>query len=229
MTGFNASDSEQRRRLAQALGPAYELRHVLGRGGFATVHAAFDRSLKRDVAVKVLHPELAGDPAVRERFRREAETVARVRHPHIIPIYAVGESEGLAWYVMPLVAGESLRARLERAGRLTVAEARRILLEAASALAAAHGAGLVHRDVKPDNILLDGPDARVLVTDFGIAKALAPGTDGLTQTGVAIGTPQYMSPEQASGEAVDQRTDVYALGVVAYQMLAGELPRSEER
>jgi hypothetical protein len=226
MTGFNVSDTEQRRRLEQALGPAYELRQVLGRGGFATVHAAFDRSLKRDVAVKLLHPELAGDPAVRERFRREAEAVARVRHPHIIPIYAVGEVEGLAWYVMPLVAGESLRARLERVGRLSVTDARRILLEATSALAAAHGAGIVHRDVKPDNILLDGADARVLVTDFGIAKALAPGPDRLTQTGVAIGTPQYMSPEQASGEPVDQRSDVYALGVVAYQMLTGELPFS---
>ena len=216
-------------RLARALGHGYELRSQLGRGGFAIVYAAFETRLKREVAIKVLRPELGADPAMRQRFRREAEAVARLRHPHIVPIYTVGEEEeeGLAWYVMPLIAGPSLRARLEQAGKgggLPVAEVRRVLVEAAAALAAAHRAGLVHRDIKPDNILLDGDDARVLLTDFGIAKALGVDAPTLTQTGVVIGTPQYMSPEQASGEPTDARSDLYSLGVVAYQMLTGQLP-----
>jgi tRNA A-37 threonylcarbamoyl transferase component Bud32 len=213
-------------RLARALGQGYEVRDALGRGGFAIVYAAFDLALKREVAVKVLRPELSAEPSIRQRFRREAEAVARLRHAHIVPIYSVGESGDLAWYVMPFIAGPTLRARLERTGPLPVDEARRILLEAATALGVAHRAGLVHRDIKPDNILLDGDDARVLLTDFGIAKAIAdqaPGR-GLTETGVVIGTPQYMSPEQASGEPTDVRSDVYSLGVVAYQMLAGSPP-----
>jgi len=215
-------------RLERALGGGYEVRRLIGHGGFATVYSAFDTQLKRDVAIKVLRPELATEPVMRERFRREAEAVARLRHPNIVPIYAVGEGDGLAWYVMPLVTGESLRARLEREGRLPVALASRFLIEAVGALGAAHRAGLVHRDIKPDNILLDGDAPSVLLTDFGIAKALAGDAhgSGLTATGVVIGTPQYMSPEQASGEAVDQRSDIYSLGVVAYQMLAGEAPFS---
>jgi tRNA A-37 threonylcarbamoyl transferase component Bud32 len=219
----SVNDPDFHPRLARALGAAYELGDRLGFGGFAEVYAAVDTQLKRDVAVKVLRPELAG-AVVRERFRREAETVARVRHPNIVPIYAVGEGEGLAWYVMPRLTGGSLRARLDREGRLPAAEVRRVLLESASALAVAHRAGLVHRDIKPDNIMLDGDDAHVLLMDFGIAKALGVDAQGLTATGVAIGTPQYMSPEQASGEAVDQRSDIYSLGVVAYQMLTGQLP-----
>jgi len=215
-------------RLERALGGGYEVRRLIGHGGFATVYSAFDTQLKRDVAIKVLRPELATEPVMRARFRREAEAVARLRHPNIVPIYAVGEGDGLVWYVMPLVTGESLRARLEREGRLPVALASRFLIEAVEALGAAHRAGLVHRDIKPDNILLDGDAPSVLLTDFGIAKALAgdPGGSALTATGVVIGTPQYMSPEQASGEAVDQRSDIYSLGVVAYQMLAGEAPFS---
>jgi serine/threonine-protein kinase len=225
MTAHDPQDAALQARLARALGDGYEVRAELGRGGFAVVYAAFDTRLKRDVAVKVLRPELSTEPA-RQRFRREAEAVARLRHPHIVPIYAVGEAEaeGLAWYVMPLIAGPSLRARLEQMGRLPVEEARRVLLEAAAALAAAHRVGIVHRDIKPDNILLDGDDARVLLSDFGIAKALGTDVQTLTQTGVVIGTPQYMSPEQASGEQTDARSDLYSLGVVAYQMLAGELP-----
>jgi len=218
------SDDDLQSRLRRALGDAYEVRGLLGRGGFAAVYSAIEVGLKRDVAVKVLRPELAVDPAMRQRFRREAEAVARLRHPHIVPIYSVGEDKGLAWYVMPLIVGPSLKQHLEKIGRLPIADARRMLLEAADGLAVAHRAGIVHRDIKPDNLLLDGADARVLLTDFGIAKALGGTAQTLTETGVVIGTPQYMSPEQAGGEATDARSDVYSLGVVAYQLLTGELP-----
>lgn len=210
--------------MARALGNAYEVRGMLGRGGFALVYAGLDRALQRDVAIKVLRPELAVEPGMRQRFRGEAEAVARLRHPHIVPIYSVGEGEGLVWYLMPLIPGPSLKIFLERAGRLPLDDARRMLSEAAAALAVAHAAGIVHRDIKPDNMLLDGAELRVLVTDFGIAKVLGGASQTLTQTGVVIGTPQYMSPEQASGEKIDARSDIYSLGVVAYQMLTGELP-----
>ena len=226
MSSPETFDATLRRRVAAALGDAYELRAELGRGGFAVVYAAYDRQLKRDVAVKVLRPELADSPTVRGRFRREAEAIARLRHPHIVPIYAVGEEQDLAWFIMPLVLGESLRATLERTPRLPIPEVRRILREAAGALAAAHRAGVVHRDIKPDNIMLDSEERRVLLMDFGIAKALEPDASGArTQTGVVVGTPHYMSPEQASGERqLDARSDLYSLGVVGYQMLAGEVP-----
>jgi len=220
-------DLELERRLQEALGPGFVLERAIGQGGFALVYAARDVGLNRAVAVKVLRPELAGTAAIRERFRREAEAMARLRHPHVIPVYAVGEGAGLAWYVMPLVTGGSLRTRLDRERRLPAGEARRILDEAAAALGAAHRAGVLHRDIKPDNILLDGDDARVLLTDFGIAKALggAAPAGALTATGVVVGTPHYMSPEQASGErGIDHRSDLYSLGVVAYQMLCGDLP-----
>jgi serine/threonine-protein kinase len=213
--------------LAAALGDGFDVRRVLGSGGFATVYAVYDHRLKREVAVKVLRPELLAAPAVRERFQREAEAVARLRHPNIIPIFAVGETADLAYFVMPLIAGESLQARLDREQRLPVDEVRRILRETADALASAHRAGVVHRDIKPDNLLLEGPERRVVVTDFGIAKAVR-GDDQvapLTATGVVVGTPQYMSPEQAGGEGpIDHRSDIYSLGVVGYQMLAGQPP-----
>jgi len=212
-------------RVQRALGADYRVLGLLGRGGFAEVHAAFDVRLKREVAVKVLRYDLVLSESLLERFRREAESVAQLRHPHIIPIYSVGEAEGLAFFVMPLIRGQSLRARLEGELRLPVLEARRILAECASALAAAHRAGVVHRDIKPDNILLDGDEGHVLLTDFGIAKAVTEGEQGLTGTGVIIGTPLYMSPEQASGQSTaDPRQDIYSLGVVGYHMLAGHPP-----
>jgi serine/threonine-protein kinase len=192
------------------------------------VFNARDERLKRRVAVKVLPPDLAFREDIRVRFLREAETAARLSHPHIVPIYSVGDSpDGLVYFVMAYVDGEPLSARLKRRGRLPAEEARRIASETADALSAAHAVGIIHRDVKPDNILLEGSRGRVVVTDFGIAKALSSTTGGatLTATGVAIGTPHYMSPEQAAGEReVDGRSDLYSLGVVAYQMLAGALP-----
>src|SRR5882762_8563617 len=217
-------------RLSQALGSSYTLDREIGRGGMGVVYHARDERLKRAVAVKVLPPELAFREEIRIRFLREAETAARLSHPHIVPIHSVGEGpEGLVYFVMAYVDGESLAARLKRRERLPPEEARRILMETADALGAGHALGIIHRDVKPDNILLEGSRGRTVLTDFGIAKALTsttgPGT--LTATGVAIGTPHYMSPEQAAGDReIDGRSDIYSLGVVGYQMLAGELPFS---
>ncbi|HEV8399002.1 MAG TPA: protein kinase [Gemmatimonadales bacterium] len=217
-------------RLSQALGTSFTLEGEIGRGGMGVVYHARDERLKRKVAVKVLPPELAFREEIRIRFLREAETAARLSHPHIVPIHSVGEGpEGLVYFVMAYVDGESLGARLKRRGRLPPEEARRILMETADALGAGHALGIVHRDVKPDNILLEGSRGRTVLTDFGIAKALTstsgPGT--LTATGVAIGTPHYMSPEQAAGDReIDGRSDIYSLGVVGYQMLTGELPFS---
>jgi len=190
------------------------------------VYRARDERLKRRVAIKVLPPELAFQQEIRARFTREAETAARLSHPHIVPIYNVGEGNGLVYFVMGYVDGESLGARLKRRGKLPVEEVRRIMKETADALSAAHALSVIHRDIKPDNILLDGTRGRVMVTDFGIAKAMSAGSGGtLTSAGVAIGTPQYMSPEQAAGEKeIDGRSDLYSLGIVSYQMLTGELP-----
>ncbi len=183
----------------------------------------------RDVAVKVLLADLAASPGLHTRFAREAEAAARLRHPNIIPIYQVGEAEGLAYIIMPLVQGESLRAVLQREGALPIPAARRILAEAARALEAAHKAGLVHRDVKPENIMLEGEERRVLLMDFGIARAMEEGSARLTGTGLVIGTPQYMSPEQATAEKhIDHRADIYSLGVVAYEALTGTLPFEAE-
>jgi serine/threonine protein kinase len=218
------------KRLTQALGTSFTLEGEIGRGGMGVVYHARDERLKRKVAVKVLPPELAFREEIRIRFLREAETAARLSHPHIVPIHSVGEGpEGLVYFVMAYVDGESLGARLKRRGQLPPEEARRILMETADALGAGHALGIVHRDVKPDNILLEGSRGRTVLTDFGIAKALTstsgPGT--LTATGVAIGTPHYMSPEQAAGDReIDGRSDIYSLGVVGYQMLTGELPFS---
>ena len=224
--GSPPSGDDRTEQLQRAVGDLYEVRGLIGRGGFAEVYEAYEPRLKRMVAIKVLGADLSLVPAMLDRFRREAEAVARLRHPHIVPIYNVADATGIAWYVMPLVEGESLRAWLERERPLATADAWRILREMTAALAVAHRAGFVHRDVKPENIMLDGPERRTLVMDFGIAKAIgaAAGNENLTGTGIAVGTPRYMSPEQASGESVDARSDVYSVGVVGYEMLAGRLP-----
>jgi serine/threonine protein kinase len=212
--------------LKEALGDSYTIEGEIGRGGMGVVYRARDERLQRRVAVKVLPPELAFQREIRERFTREAQTAARLSHPHIVPIHDVGEGNGLVYFVMGLIEGESLAARIRRRTRLPAEEVRRIMKETADALSAAHGLSVIHRDIKPDNILLEGTRGRVMVTDFGIAKALS-STSGntLTSAGMAIGTPSYMSPEQAAGEReIDGRSDLYSLGVVSYQMLAGELP-----
>ncbi len=215
-------------RLGDALSRDYTLEGEIGRGGMGVVYRARDERLQRRVAIKVLPPELAFQRDIRERFTREAQTAARLSHPHIVPIHTVGEGAGLVYFVMGYVDGESVGGRLKRRGRLPADEVRRIMAETADALSAAHAVGVIHRDIKPDNILLEGSRGRVMVTDFGIAKALS-STSGATLTGagVAIGTPSFMSPEQAAGEReIDGRSDLYSLGIVGYQMLTGELPFS---
>jgi serine/threonine protein kinase len=212
-------------RLADALGDAYTIEGEIGRGGMGVVYRARDERLQRRVAIKVLPPELAFQQDIRERFTREAQTAARLSHPHIVPIHTVGEGQGLVYFVMGYVDGESVAARIRRRGPLPIEEVRRIMKETADALSAAHSLSVIHRDIKPDNILLEGTRGRVMVTDFGIAKALSSSGATLTGVGVAIGTPSFMSPEQAAGERdIDGRSDLYSLGVVGYQMLTGELP-----
>ncbi|MGD9525022.1 MAG: serine/threonine-protein kinase [Gemmatimonadales bacterium] len=229
------SSADLRGRIQRVLGPGYELGDRIGAGGFAEVFRAQDLRLKRSIAVKVMRPDLGLTPGMLERFRREAETVAALRHPNIVPIYDVGEGDGIAFILMPFIEGESLRARMEREGAMPAEEVRRILREAASGLAVAHEAGVIHRDIKPENIMLEGREQRVLLMDFGIAKAVGGDEDtpmteegvapALTSTGIIVGTPQYMSPEQACGDkTIDARTDQYSLAVVGYRMLAGTLP-----
>jgi serine/threonine protein kinase/tetratricopeptide (TPR) repeat protein len=211
--------------LQGALGSQYRLERELGRGGMGVVFLATDATLDRRVAIKVVHPELALHEAITRRFLTEARTIARVRHPNIVAIHAAGSSNGLLYYVMDEVAGESLRQRLAREGRLSPEATARIVSDVAAALDCAGRAGVVHRDVKPENVLLDQSTGRALLADFGIARAVAVDSGGSsTGQGVAVGTPVYMSPEQAAGEEVDTRSDLYALGVVAYEMLAGHPP-----
>src|SRR5512134_2078245 len=225
--------------LQAALAGEYSLQRELGRGGMGVVYLARDVQLDRDVAIKVLPAHLASDAAARERFLREARMAARLSHPHIVPIHRVGEvtsppAAGAAagareagsrfvFFVMSYVEGETLGERLRTRGPLPPAEAMRVLREVAWALAYAHGRGIVHRDVKPDNILLEAATGRALVTDFGIAQGGADAV-AVTDPGKVMGTAHFMSPEQAAGEPLDGRSDIYALGVVGYLALSGRLP-----
>ena len=209
--------------LQAALAGEYSLQRELGRGGMGVVYLARDVQLDRDVAIKVLPTHLARDPEARDRFLREARMAAGLSHPHIVPIHRVSESRGFVFFVMSYVEGETLGERIRARGPLPPADATRVMREVAWALAYAHGRGIVHRDVKPDNILLEAGTGRALVTDFGIARG---GRDVVTVTdpGKIMGTAHFMSPEQAAGETVDGRSDIYALGVVGYLAVSGRLP-----
>jgi serine/threonine-protein kinase len=209
--------------LADALADRYRIERELGRGGMATVYLAHDLKHDRPVALKVVHPELAATLGP-ERFLREIHTAARLRHPHILPLFDSGEAAAQLWYATPFVAGGSLRDRLRREVQLSIDGALRITGEVAQALDCAHRHGVIHRDIKPENILLE--EGQAVVADFGLARAVdAAGGERLTGSGLALGTPAYMSPEQAGGERIlDGRSDVYSLGCVLYEMLAGEPP-----
>ena len=221
-----AADDELRAHVERALTASYELDCEIGRGGMGVVYRAKDRGLKRLVAIKLLPPELAFRSDIKSRFLREAETAAQLSHPNIVPIYTVHEQNGLVFFVMAYISGDNLAKRLHERGVLTIDETRKILRDVGDALSYAHERGVVHRDIKPDNILLDAVTGRPMVTDFGIARAMdSSGDSRLTATGMAIGTPAYMSPEQAAGDReIDGRSDLYSLGVLGYQMLTGEPP-----
>jgi len=210
-------------RLTAALSDRYRVERELGAGGMATVYLAHDLKHQRDVAIKVLHPDL-GAALGGERFLSEIRTTARLQHPHILPLLDSNDADGLLYYVMPYVSGETLRARLVRARQLPIDDALQIAREVAAALEHAHKQGIIHRDIKPENILLQ--DGAVVVADFGIALAVSSaGGPRLTQAGLSLGTPSYMSPEQAMGERViDARSDIDALGAVTYEMLTGDSP-----
>lgn len=220
------ADTELLARVERALAPQYEVEGELGRGGMGIVYRARDTRLKRTVAVKLLPPELAYRTEIKSRFLREAEMAAQLSHPNIVPIYSVDEKDGLVFFIMACVDGDNLAKQMATRGPLPVAEVRRILREVSGALAFAHARKFIHRDIKPDNILIDKDDGRAIVTDFGIARAVQDGAETrLTATGIAIGTPAYMSPEQCAGDReIDGRADLYALGTLGYQMLAGRLP-----
>ena len=227
--------TDLRERLQSTLGSAYTLERELGGGGMSRVFVADETAFGRKVVVKVLPPDLAAGVSV-DRFKREIQVAARLQHPHIVPVLTAGQvgsgADGISlpYYTMPFVKGESLRARLSRGGEFSINEAVHVLRDVAAALAYAHREGVVHRDIKPDNVIVSGGVA--VVTDFGVAKAVdVAGTDeghrrtGLTSLGVALGTPAYMSPEQASADPhVDHRADIYSFGVLAYELLAGTSP-----
>jgi serine/threonine protein kinase len=227
------SIAELQARLAHTLEGRYRVREILGAGGMGVVFLAEDLGLGRAVAIKVLPPEVSDDTTVVSRFRREAKTAARLDHPGIIPIYRVESEGGLDYFIMKYVPGRSLEAVLRDESPLSIPFATRVLREASAALEHAHRHGVVHRDVKPANIMLDA-DERVVLTDFGISHASSATTADatteprLTEVGTAIGTPQYMAPEQAVGQTVDGRADQYALAIVGFEMLAGQVPFDDE-
>jgi eukaryotic-like serine/threonine-protein kinase len=224
---INGAKMEETRlldQLRQALAAQYDVERVIGHGGMGMVVLGRDRALDRAVAIKVISPDLDVTPRHRQRFLQEARIVAKLRHPNIVAVYTVGEVDGLVYFVMEYVPGESLRDLLTRDRCCTTERAERILSDLADALAFAHARGVVHRDIKPENVLLDHDTGRAMLADFGVAQALAAhGEERLTGPGVVVGSPQYMSPEQAAGERdLDGRSDIYGLGLVGYEMLSGE-------
>jgi Serine/threonine protein kinase len=217
-----------RAKLQTTLEGAYTIERELGGGGMSRVFVATETKLGRTVVVKVLPEEMGGQLSA-ERFKREISIAARLQHPHVVPLLSAGEVDGIPYFTMPFVDGESLRARLARSGELPLNEAIRILREVASALSYAHAHGLVHRDIKPDNVLISSGSA--MVTDFGVAKAVVDANNsdsqGITSVGMALGTPAYMAPEQVSADPnVDHRADIYAWGTMAYEMITGQTPFS---
>ena len=216
--------SELREQVQAALGPSYTVERELGGGGMSRIFVAHDATRGCSVVLKILPQELAASVSL-ERFQREIRLATQLKHPHIVPVIGTGDADGLPYYMMPFVAGESLRDRLRRQLQLPVHEAVQIACEVAHALDYAHGHDVVHRDIKPENVLLH--DGHALVADFGICRAITHSSeaDPITLAGMAVGTPQYMSPEQAAGErAIDGRSDIYSLGCVLYEMLVGEPP-----
>src|SRR5689334_17946829 len=203
------------------LSARYRLDAQIGSGGMSTVYRAFDANLERRVAIKLLHREIAADSDQLERFRREARAVAQLSHPHIVGVIDAGEDEGRPYIVFEYVEGETLKERIRRMGRLPIGEAVAYAIEIARALGAAHARHIVHRDVKPQNVLID-EEGSAKVTDFGIARTLD--EDGLTQDGRVLGTTDYVSPEQALGQPVSGQSDLYSLGIVLYEMLTGQVP-----
>ncbi len=199
----------------------FRLEELIGSGGMSRVYRAFDEKLERWVAIKILHASVSSDPDGLERFRREARTVARLSHPHITNVIDAGEDGGTPYIVFEYVEGETLKDRIRRLGRLPVTEAVAYAIEIGRALTAAHALGIVHRDVKPQNVLID-PEGRARVTDFGIARTLE--GEGLTMPGRVLGTTDYVSPEQALGERVGEVSDLYSLGICLYEMLTGDVP-----